>query len=177
MFRSKTLLLLGCCLFSLIASAQDINLNGNPATSVGIDGQFTNPILSRMPTFLKFVWAVCGLTALIGGLRIYARVQAGTGEFALESWRLVSAIIGVGMVALFLQGWVSYRMPAVSAARFGTDKLLFRGAEDNSEIANPSTDAVGATPYQPGGDARVDSIRNYYRSASDSLRPYTQLTK
>ncbi|MCY7358448.1 MAG: DUF4134 domain-containing protein [Rudanella sp.] len=130
-----------------------------------------------MPTFLKFVWAVCGLTALIGGLRIYARVQAGTGEFALESWRLVSAIIGVGMVALFLQGWVSYRMPAVSAARFGTDKLLFRGAEDNSEIANPSTDAVGATPYQPGGDARVDSIRNYYRSASDSLRPHTQLTK
>ncbi|MCY7358449.1 MAG: hypothetical protein LH609_13510 [Rudanella sp.] len=49
MFRSKTLLLLGCCLFSLIASAQDINLNGNPATSVGIDGQFTNPILTGPP--------------------------------------------------------------------------------------------------------------------------------
>lgn len=177
MFRTKTLLLLGCCLITVVASAQNVNLNGNPAASVGIDGQFTNPILSRMPTFLNFVWAICGLTALIGGLRIYARVQAGTGDFALESWRLASAVIGVGIVALFLQGWVSYRMPSVSAARFGTDKLLFRGAEDYSEIADPAPGAVAATPYQPGSDANVDSIRNYYRTTSDSLRVYTQVPR
>lgn len=177
MYRTRTLVLIGCCLLTYAGLAQDVNLNGNAATPVGIDGQFTNPILSRMPTFLKFVWAVCGLTALVGGLRIYARVQAGTGDFALETWRLCSAVIGVGIVALFLQGWVSHRIPSVTAARFGTDKLLYRGAEDNSEVANPTSDAVGATPYQPGQDSRVDSIRNYYRAASDSLRQYTQQTR
>ncbi|MGF7218810.1 hypothetical protein GGR92_004989 [Spirosoma lacussanchae] len=177
MFQTRTLLLLGGCLLTFAGIAQDVNLDGNAAAHVGIDGQFTNPILSRMPTFLKFVWAVCGLMALIGGLRIYARVQAGTGDFALETWRLASAVISVGIVAVFLQGWVSYRMPSVTAARFGTDKLLFRGAEDNSAIADPSPGAVGATPYQPGGDARVDSIRNYYRSASDSLREHTRLNR
>lgn len=157
--------------------AQDVNLNGNAAAHVGIDAQFTNPILSRMPTFLKFVWAVCGLMALIGGLRIYSRVQAGTGDFALETWRLGSAVIGVGIVALFLQGWVSYRMPSVTAARFGTNKLLYRGGEDDSEIVDPAPGAVAATPYQPGQDARLDSIRNYYRTASDSLSEYTRLNR
>lgn len=174
MYRTKTLLLLGCCLLACVGLAQDVNLNGNAVARVGIDGQFTNPILSRMPTFLKFVWAVCGLMALIGGLRIYARVQAGTGDFALETWRLGSAVIGVGIVALFLQGWVSSRMPSVTAARFGTDKLLFRGTEDDSQIADPSPGAVAATPYLPGQDARLDSIRNYYRTASDSLREHTR---
>lgn len=177
MFKMKTLLLLGCALLALTVTAQNVELSGNPAASVGIDGQFTNPILSRMPTFLTFVWAVCGLIALIGGLRIYARVQAGTGEFALETWRLVSAVIGVAIVALFLQGWVSYRMPAVTSARFGTDKLIYRGSDDNSTIVDPSSGAVVATPYTPGSDAGVDSIRNYYRTTSDSLRDHTRLPR
>lgn len=177
MYRIKTLLLLGCCLLAYAGVAQDVNLNGNTATQVGIDSQFNNPILSRMPTFLKFVWAVCGLMALIGGLRIYTRVQAGTGDFALETWRLGSAVIGVGVVALFLQGWVSYRMPGITAARFGTEKLLYRGGEDNSDIVDPTPGAVAATPYLPGQDARLDSIRNYYRTASDSLREYTRFDR
>ncbi|WP_041259695.1 DUF4134 family protein [Fibrella aestuarina] len=178
MFRLKTLWLLGCCLLiTYVGLAQNVNLNGNPAASVGIDGQFTNPILSRMPTFLKFVWAVCGLTALIGGLRIYARVQAGTGDFAVEVWRLGSAIIGVSMIALFLQGWVGRRMPSVTSSRFGTDKLLYRGTEDNSAIADPTAGTLAPTAYRPGSDAQVDSIRNYYRVASDSLREYTRLTR
>lgn len=177
MFRTKTLLLLGCCLYTLTTSAQNVDLSGNPATSVGIDGQFTNPILSRMPTFLTFVWAVCGLMALLGGLRIYARVQAGTGDFAVETWRLGSAVVGIAIIASFLQGWVSYRMPSITAARFGTDKLIYRGTDDNSVVTSSTADPVGATPYQPGTDARVDSIRNYYKTASDSLRQHTQLTK
>ncbi|KAB7726414.1 DUF4134 domain-containing protein [Rudanella paleaurantiibacter] len=174
MNQLKTGLLLGCCLMAYAGMAQDVNLNGSVATHVGIDSQFTNPILSRMPTFLKFVWAVCGLMALIGGLRIYARVQAGTGDFALETWRLASAVIGIGVVALFLQGWVSYRMPGVTAARFGIDKVLFRGGEDNSEVTDTAPGNVAATPYLPGQDARLDSIRNYYRTASDSLREHTR---
>lgn len=174
MYQTRTLLLLSGFLLAYAGYGQDVNLTGSPAVHVGIDGQFTNPILSRMPTFLKFVWAVCGLMALMGGLRIYARVQAGTGDFGLESWRLASAVIGVGIVALFLQGWVSYRIPSITAARFGTDNLLFRGAEDNSEVTNPAPEAVAATPYLPGQDARVDSIRNYYRATSDSLRQYTR---
>ncbi|MBO0931864.1 DUF4134 family protein [Fibrella sp. HMF5036] len=177
MFKLKTLLLMGCLTLAFAASGQNVDLSGNPVASVGIDGQFTNPILSRMPTFLSFVWAVCGLIALLGGLRIYARVQAGTGDFAVESWRLGSAVIGLAIIASFLQGWVSYRMPSVTSARFGTDKLIYRGGDDNSEIANPATGSVGATPYQPGTDAGVDSIRNYYRNTSDSLRPYTQMPK
>ena len=177
MYRTRTLLLLGCCLLACAGVAQDVNLNGNTAAHAGIDSQFTNSILSRMPTFLKFVWAVCGLMALIGGLRIYSRVQAGTGDFALETWRLGSAVIGIGIVALFLQGWVSYRMPSVTAARFGTDKLLFRGGEDNSEVTDPAPGNVAATPYLPGQDARLDSIRNYYRAASDSLREHTRFNR
>lgn len=177
MYKTRLLLLLSGCLLAYAGLSQDVNLSSSPVAHVGIDGQFTNPILSRLPTFLTFVWAVCGLMALIGGLRIYARVQAGTGDFALETWRLASAVIGVGIVALFLQGWVSYRMPSVTAARFGTDKLLFRGEDDNSEVADPASDAVVATPYQPGRDARIDSIRNYYRSASDSLREHTRLNR
>ncbi|MBO0939248.1 DUF4134 family protein [Fibrella sp. HMF5335] len=177
MFPVKTLLIMGCLLVALTATAQNVDLSGNPAASVGIDGQFTNPILSRLPTFLKFVWAVCGLSALIGGLRIYARVQAGTGEFAVETWRLASAVIGLAIIASFLQGWVSYRMPAVTAARFGSDRLIYRGSEDESEIADSSPGDVAATPYRPGTDARVDSIRNYYRTASDSLRQHTRLTR
>ncbi len=177
MFKMKTLLLMGCVSLSLIATAQNVELSGNPAASVGIDGQFTNPILSRMPTFLSFVWAVCGLMALVGGLRIYARVQTGTGEFALEAWRLASAVIGVAIVALFLQGWVSYRMPALTSARFGTDKLIYRGGADDSDIVDPASAAVAATPYNPGSDAGVDSIRNYYRTTSDSLRDHTRLPR
>lgn len=174
MNRRKTVLLLACCLLTCAGLAQDVNLNGSTAVQAGIDGQFTNPVLSRMPAFLRFVWAVCGLTALVGGLRIYARVQTGTGDFGLESWRLMSAVIGVGIVALFLQGWVSKRMPGVTAARFGTDKLLYGGAEDNSEVTGPAPGAVTATPYLPGQDARVDSVRNYYKAASDSLSQYTR---
>lgn len=168
---------MGCLALAYAASAQNVDLSGNPVASVGINGQFTNPILSRMPAFLGFVWAVCGLLALIGGLRIYARVQAGTGDFAVESWRLASAIVGIAIIASFLQGWVSYRMPSVTAARFGTDKLIYRGTDDNTEIADPAAGSVGATPYRPGTDAGLDSIRNYYRNASDSLRPYTQFPK
>lgn len=177
MFKLKTLLLMGCLTLAYAAGAQNVDLSSNPAASVGIDSQFTNPILSRMPTFLSFVWAVCGLVALIGGLRIYARVQAGTGDFAVETWRLGSAVIGLAVIASFLQGWVSYRMPSVTASRFGTDKLIYRGIDDNSEITDPATGSVGATPYQPSTDAGVDSIRNYYRTASDSLRPYTQFPR
>lgn len=176
-FTLKIGILLGCLLVTIVANAQNIDLAANPTASVGIQGQFTNPVLSRMPNFLNFVWVVCGLTGLIGGLRIYARVQAGTGDFAVESWRLASAVIGVAIIASFLQGWVSYQMPSVTAARFGTDKLIYRGAEDNSIIADPTAGPVAATPYLPGSDAGVDSIRNYYRDASDSLRPYTQLPK
>jgi Domain of unknown function (DUF4134) len=177
MFKLKTLLLMGCLMLACAANAQNVDLSGNPVASVGIDGQFTNPILSRMPTFLGFVWAVCGLLALIGGLRIYARVQAGTGDFAVETWRLGAAVIGLAVIASFLQGWVSYRMPSVTATRFGTDKLIYRGVDDNSTIADPALGSVSATPYRPSTDAGLDSIRNYYRTASDSLRPYTQFPK
>lgn len=163
-----TALCLVLCLASL-AFGQDVNLANRSPAAVGIDSQFTNPLISRLPAFLRFVWVVCGLTALLGSLRIYYRAQTGTGDSSTEIWRLGSAVVAVAMVATFLQAWTEQNLPKATAARFGTEKLIYNGTEDTSELTE--TDAAPTpTPYQPGRDPGVDSVRNYYRPLADSLR-------
>ncbi len=166
--RTLTVLLLVLWLAS-VAFGQDVNLSGRTPAAVGISSQFTNPLISQLPTFLRFVWVTCGLTALLGSLRIYYRAQTGTGDSSTEIWRLGSAIVAVAMVATFLQAWTQRYLPNATAARFGTDKLIYNGTEDRSVLTE--TDALPApTPYAPGRDPGVDSVRNYYRSLADSLR-------
>lgn len=79
------------------AQAVDVNLTtaGDGYGDSYLQKHVTTPLARNLSTFVRFVYSVCALTALVGGLRIYIRVQAGETEMMREVWRWGAAILTV----------------------------------------------------------------------------------
>ena len=78
------------------ATAQEnVNLYQRPQREVGITDEFTTPLSNQISSFVTFVYVVCGLISLVGGLRIYSRWQSGNSDVTADVWRWGLAIITV----------------------------------------------------------------------------------
>lgn len=92
-----TALLILAILSTATAQGVDVNL-----TSVGdrygdsyLQKHITTPLARNLSIFVRFVYSVCAVTALVGGLRIYVRVQTGEAEATRDIWRWGAAILTV----------------------------------------------------------------------------------
>ncbi len=81
------------------ASAQGIDVNLTPSGDGYGDSylqkHITTPLARNIGTFVQLVYSICAITALLGGLRIYIRIQTGEGEATREIWRWGAAILTV----------------------------------------------------------------------------------
>ena len=76
-------LLCWLCLLMAVqeASAQEnVNLYQLPQREVGITDEFTTPLSNRLGAFVTFVYVVCALLSVVGGLRIFSRWQTGDSD-------------------------------------------------------------------------------------------------
>ncbi len=96
-----------CWLCLLIAvqespAQENVNLYQRPQREVGITDEFTTPLSSRLGTFVTFVYVVCALLSVVGGLRIFSRWQAGNTDITGDIWRWGLAIITVLLLVTVL---------------------------------------------------------------------------
>jgi hypothetical protein len=82
-----------------MATAQGIDVNltaaGDRFGDSYLQKHITTPLARNMSIFVRFVYSVCAVTALLGGLRIYVRVQMGEAEATRDIWRWGAAILTV----------------------------------------------------------------------------------
>lgn len=81
------------------ASAQGVDVNltaaGDGYGDSYLQKHITTPLTRNIGTFVQLVYSVCAITALVGGLRIYIRIQMGEGEATRDVWRWGAAILTV----------------------------------------------------------------------------------
>ena len=81
------------------ASAQGVDVNlttaGDGYGDSYLQKHITAPLARNIGTFVQLVYSVCAITALVGGLRIYIRIQMGEGEATRDVWRWGAAILTV----------------------------------------------------------------------------------
>jgi Domain of unknown function (DUF4134) len=86
-------------MFVGFATAQNVDVNlsaaGDRYGDSYLQRHITTPLARNLSIFVRFVYAVCAVTALLGALRIYVRVQAGEAEATREIWRWGAAILTV----------------------------------------------------------------------------------
>lgn len=92
-----TALLLLVIVGPVMAQQVDVNLTaaGDRYGDSYLQRHITTPLARNLAIFVKFVYSVCGVTALVGALRIYIRVQAGESEATRDVWRWGAAILTV----------------------------------------------------------------------------------
>lgn len=92
-----TSLLILAILSTATAQSVDVNLTaaGDRYGDSYLQKHITTPLARNLSIFVKFVYSVCAVTALVGGLRIYVRVQMGEAEATRDIWRWGAAILTV----------------------------------------------------------------------------------
>lgn len=92
-----TTLLLMVVVGTAMAQQVDVNLTaaGDRYGDSYLQRHITSPLARNLAIFVKFVYSVCGVTALVGALRIYIRAQAGETETTRDVWRWGAAILTV----------------------------------------------------------------------------------
>lgn len=98
----KTYRYLIVCLLLLVAGAAvaqtvDVNLTaaGDRYGDSYLQRQITTPLARNLSIFVRFVYSVCAVMALLGALRIYVRIQTGEAEATRDIWRWGAAILTV----------------------------------------------------------------------------------
>lgn len=98
----KTHWYITACLLLIVAStvvAQTVDVNltaaGDRYGNSYLQNQITTPLARNLSIFVRFVYSVCAVTALLGALRIYVRVQTGEAEATRDIWRWGAAILTV----------------------------------------------------------------------------------
>ena len=92
-----TALLILVVLGTSMAQGVDVNLTeaGDRYGNSYLQRHITTPLARNLSIFVRFVYSVCGVTALLGGLRIYVRVQTGEADATRDIWRWGAAILTV----------------------------------------------------------------------------------
>jgi len=92
-----TALLILAVLGTSMAQGVDVDLSeaGDRYGDSYLQKHITTPLARNLSIFVKFVYSVCAVTALVGGLRIYVRVQTGEADATREVWRWGAAILTV----------------------------------------------------------------------------------
>ena len=81
---------------------ENVNLYQLPQREVGITDEFTTPLSNRLGAFVTFVYVVCALLSVVGGLRIFSRWQTGDSDVTGDVWRWGLAIITVLLLITLL---------------------------------------------------------------------------
>ncbi len=76
-----------------------------------IDRYITNPISNNLDVFSNFVFVVCGILGLLGGLRIYNMAMSGEDDVKRYAFRWLGAIIALFVIGYALQGVASSQKP------------------------------------------------------------------
>jgi TRAP-type C4-dicarboxylate transport system permease small subunit len=76
-----------------------------------IDRFITAPISNNLDVFSQFVFAVCGMMGLLGGLRIYNMAMNGEDEVKRHAFRWLGAIIALFVIGYALQSIASTQQP------------------------------------------------------------------
>lgn len=92
-----TAFLILAILSTATAQGVDVNLTaaGDRFGDSYLQKHITTPLARNLSIFVRFVYSVCAVTALVGGLRIYVRVQMGEAEATRDIWRWGAAILTV----------------------------------------------------------------------------------
>lgn len=102
-------------LTGLLCQAQHYLGGGEGAIDGSIvDRYITDPISNNLGTFSSFVYAVCGIMGLLGGLRIYNMAMNGEDEVKRFAFRWIGAIIALLVIGYALQGIASAQKPMQS---------------------------------------------------------------
>ncbi len=76
-----------------------------------IDRYITDPISNNLDVFSNFVFAVCGIMGLLGGLRIYSMAMNGEDDVKRHAFRWLGAIIALFVIGYALQSIASAQKP------------------------------------------------------------------
>ena len=76
-----------------------------------VDRYITDPISNNLDVFSNFVFAVCGIMGLLGGLRIYNMAMNGEDDVKRHAFRWLGAIISLFVIGYALQGIASSQIP------------------------------------------------------------------
>ncbi|WP_375448480.1 DUF4134 family protein [uncultured Fibrella sp.] len=132
-----------------IAQTVDVNLTsaGDRYGDSYLQKQITTPLARNLSIFVRFVYSVCAVTALLGALRIYVRVQTGEAEATRDIWRWGAAILTV----LGLTTGLGHLLENQS---FGRGVIVSSQSLqiENAPIAAPALDGldpVGPPPIDP----------------------------
>lgn len=68
-----------------------------------LDQYVTNPISDNLTVFSGFVFSVCAIMGLVGGLRIYIRLMNGEENVSGYAFRWLGAILAVLVIGAALQ--------------------------------------------------------------------------
>ncbi|GAB3179639.1 hypothetical protein GCM10027291_46180 [Telluribacter humicola] len=68
-----------------------------------LDQYVTHPISDNLAVFSNFVFSVCAIMGLVGGLRIYIRVMNGEEQVSGYAFRWLGAILAVLVIGATLQ--------------------------------------------------------------------------
>lgn len=98
--------------FGLLCQAQHYLGGGEGAIDGSIvDLYFTDPLSNNLDVFSNFVFAVCGIMGLLGGLRIYNMAMNGEDDVKRHAFRWLGAIIALFVVGYALQSLASAQKP------------------------------------------------------------------
>lgn len=70
-----------------------------------IDRYFTNGLVENMSVFSAFVMAIIGLMALVGGLKVYNKWQAGEQDATRDAFRWGISIVAVLILWAVLENY------------------------------------------------------------------------
>lgn len=99
-------------LFGLLCQMQHYLGGGEGAMDGSIvDRYITDPISNNLDVFSNFVFAVCGIMGLLGGLRIYNMAMNGENDVKRFAFRWLGAIIALFTIGYALQGIASSQKP------------------------------------------------------------------
>jgi|GEM_PF-7054135 len=97
---------------SLLCQAQHYLGGGEGAINGSIvDRYITDPLSNNLGVFSNFVFAVCGIMGLLGGLRIYSMAMNGEEDVKRHAFRWLGAIIALFVVGYALQSIASAQKP------------------------------------------------------------------
>lgn len=76
-----------------------------------LDRYITNPISDNLGILSGFVYTVCAIMGLLGGLKIYTRAMNGDENVKVLAFRWLGAILAVLIIGMALQNIASSQTP------------------------------------------------------------------
>ncbi|HEV7347391.1 DUF4134 family protein [Telluribacter sp.] len=76
-----------------------------------LDRYLTNPISDNLGVLSGFIYTVCAIMSLLGGLKIYTRAMNGEDNVKVLAFRWLGAILAVLIVGMALQNIASSQTP------------------------------------------------------------------